>query len=610
VRPTFGKVRLDDYALIGDCRSAALVSRAGSIDWLCWPRFDSPSLFARLLDPDGGDWSIAPVQPFRVERGWVPGTNVLETRFVTAGGEAVLTDLMPARSEAEKRAALHPEHELVRRVRCVRGEVELLVRYRPRPDYARRRPRLETTPYGLRCRVPVGILYLHGEIPLALRDDGAEARFVLRGGEQARFVLTLSRDAPAVLPRLDGVDDTIARSMDWWRGWIARLRHDGPFREAVERSALTLRLLVFAPSGAVVAAPTTSLPERPGGDLNWDYRYCWLRDASLTVRALFGVGFDEEAQAFVSWLLHATRLTRPELAVLYDVYGNRPPPEQVLPLAGFEHARPVRIGNAAVEQLQLDVYGEVVDAATQAWRRARPLDRDTRRMLRSLGEYLRTHWRLIDEGLWEPRSGRRAHTHSRLLSWVALDRLLQLHDHGQLPDLDAARLRGERQRIRREIEERAWNARLRSYVSTLDGESLDASLLLLAWYGFEDARSPRMRATFRAIREQLGAGGPLLHRYRGGESPGEGAFVVCGFWATEYLALGGGTLDEAERSLEAQLAFTNDVGLLAEEIDPRTGAPRGNFPQGFSHIGLINAAITVERRRAEERGTAPMEVRA
>jgi GH15 family glucan-1,4-alpha-glucosidase len=345
-------------------------------------------------------------------------------------------------------------------------------------------------------------------MPLQPRGEGRLAgRARLRAGETLSFSLVFEDQWPSVLPPLGQWSrECIARSVAWWRDWAGRMRYDGPCREAVLRSALALRLLVYAPSAALVAAPTTSLPERVGGPLNWDYRFCWLRDASLTVRALLGLGYREEAEAFVAWLVHTTRLTRPELRILYDVFGRRPARERVLDhLPGYAGSRPVRVGNAAAGQLQLDVYGEVVDATAQLVRRGVELDRETQRLLCGFGRHVCRTWQAPDEGIWEPRSGRRHNTHSRVLCWVALDRLATLATDGHIPSKDAQRFATTRELIRRQVEQRAWNSALGSYVSALDGDELDASVLLMPWYGFEDAASERMRRTYALVRQRLGA---------------------------------------------------------------------------------------------------------
>lgn len=599
--------RIDDHAIIGDGRSAALVSLRGAIDWLCWPRFDSPSVFGAILDEGAGYWTVSPTGRFRSERRYVPGTNVLETRFVTGAGTLLVTDFMPVASDAERRGLLLPDHAIVRLASCEGGEVELETVFEPRPSYGRDRPRLrDAGRLGIRAETQAGLLTLRAGLPLAV-EDGARVvgRIRLGEGETCDLVLTLASAWPAVLPPLGASSrEALDRTVRFWSAWSARVRYDGPARDAVVRSALALRLLVYAPSGAVVAAPTTSLPERVGGDLNWDYRFCWLRDAALTVRAMFGLGFREEADAFVSWLLHSTRLTQPELRVLYDVYGNQPAPERTLDhLAGHRGSRPVRIGNGAANQLQLDVYGEVIEAVAHFVRSGGTLDRDTQKMLCAFGEYVCRNWQRPDEGIWEPRSGARHHTHSRVLCWAALDRLLGMHAKGHLRGAPADLFERNRAAIRREVLERGWNAQLGSYVARLDGDELDAGLLLIPWYGFEDASSERMKATVRRIRERLGARDGLLYRYLGSDSAGEGAFGVCGFWGAEALAMGAGTAGEAREVFERLCGFANDVGLFAEEIDPRTGDGVGNFPQAFTHVGLINAALSLQRRL---RGAEPL----
>jgi len=343
--------KIQDYAVIGDGRSAALVSRDGSIDWLCWPRFDSPSLFGRLLDRRaGGFWSIAPAEPARSERRYIDGTNVLQTHFYTAAGVVVLTDFMPAASEEQKRKLLWPEHELVRLVECEQGDVEVEVHFGPRPDYGREKVRIrDAGALGLRMEIGPGLLTLHSDVKFAdATEHGATTRVRLKAGETSAFSLALAEERPAVLPPLgELVRRKLDLTIEWWQRWARRATYEGPYRDAIVRSALALKLMIYAPSGAVIAAPTTSLPERVGGDLNWDYRFCWLRDAAFTSRALFGLGYAEDAEAFISWMLHATRLTRPELRVIYDVYGKRNLEETELGhLNGYAESRPVRIGKA------------------------------------------------------------------------------------------------------------------------------------------------------------------------------------------------------------------------------------------------------------------------
>lgn len=591
---------IDDYALIGDCRSAALVSRNGSIDWLCFPRYDSPSVFAALLDVTGGGrFRVRPAGTFRSERQYLPGTNILETTFHCSGGTVVLRDLMPVSSEEEKRLALVPEREILREIEGLNGEVEVEVLYDPRPDYARMRPDLRARgAMGLWCEGGGSALVLRSELPLELAGDGRSARGVsrIRAGERRYLSLTYNEDAPAVIPLLGEVArNKVERSARWWREWVARCEYDGPYREAVIRSALALKLMAYAPSGAIVAAPTTSLPETLGGVRNWDYRYCWLRDASFTLRALFALGYDEEAEAFLSWMLHTTRLTWPELQVVYDVFGEANLAEEELPhLEGYARSRPVRIGNAAHDQLQLDVYGEVIDAAAMVARRRGRFDRDTIRMLDGLGHTVCRRWREPDEGIWEGRSGRFQHTHSKVLCWVALDRLIEMYEKGHR-ELSVELFRRNREAIRAEIEARGYNERLQSYTRTFEGDEMDASLLTLPLYGYIEAGHPRMRATVARIREKLIRDG-LVYRYEArtddGLPPGEGAFGICSFWAVECLAKTG-EVEAAAAAFERLLAYASDVGLFAEEIDPGTGAALGNFPQAFTHIGLINAALTL-----------------
>lgn len=592
----FSKIK--DYAIIGDCRSAALIARNGSLDWLCWPRFDSPPIFAGLLDRErGGFWQISPSCSYEIQRQYVGHTNVLETRFLCPRGIGVLTDLMPVTSESCKRQQLVADHEVLRQIECVSGELPIEVYFEPRAGFGQSAVQLRPTPQlGMRMEVGRGVYWLRSTHSFCFRDHAASASFCLRQGEVAQFSLAYTEDAPAVLCCLgDQAKQRIVSSIDWWEHWAARTAYEGPYREAVVRSALTLKLLAYAPSGAIIAAPTTSLPERMGGDLNWDYRYCWLRDASLTMRALLQLHHEHEADAFLSWMLHATRLTQPELRIFYTIFGEKAPRERELPhLTGYCDSAPVRVGNGARDQLQLDVYGEVIDAAAQYVAYGRTLDRMTQRVLIGWGKYVAGNWQRPDDGIWEPRSGAAHHTHSRLLCWTALDRLCKLSAEGALEGAPLEIFARERERLRREIRDKCWNSRLQSYVSILGGEELDASLLLLSWYGFEEASSERMVGTHRAIEHCLRAGPALLYRYS--LEPPEGAFGICSFWETEYLALKG-RLEDAQTHFETLLSYSNDVGLFAEEIDPASGDALGNLPQGFTHVGLISAALTIEKRR-------------
>jgi GH15 family glucan-1,4-alpha-glucosidase len=608
--PTSLPRAIGDYAIIGNGRSAALIALDGSLEWLCWPRFDSPSWFAALLDPEcGGRFVVQAHGPFASRRRYVGDTNVLETTFETSAGVLRLTDCMPVTSERQKRRVLWPHHEILRRVECVEGEVVLDVAYEPRPNYGSRQPRLrDRGRLGVYCHVGAELLALRSDVPLTLSPDrtGAHARVALRRGERRYLSLAFATGEPAVLPSLGAdADARLAASLTWWENWANQCTYRGPYRAAVVRSALALKLLVYAPSGAIVAAPTTSLPEWLGGVRNWDYRYCWLRDASLTVQALHDLGYPTEALAFLSWLIHTTRITRPELRVLYDVYGDRPPDEFEVPhLAGFASSRPVRVGNAAAGQLQLDVYGEVIDAAYQLISRGERIDRTTAQMLADFGETVSRRWREPDAGIWEIRAGPRHHTYSKAMCWVALDRLLLLHE-ARLLRVPAERFAAQRAAIRQEIEARGFNTQLHSYVSVFDGTDVDASLLQLGRHGYIDPGDARMNGTRQLITERLGTH-DLLYRYRASDGlpTGEHAFGITSFWAVTAAAQSG-DVPGARTALEHLLRYGNDVGLYAEEIDEESGAAVGNFPQAFTHVGLIDAALAVEHGRREPPATPP-----
>lgn len=597
--------RIQDYGVIGDCRTAALVGRDGSLDWLCWPRFDSPSLFARLLDDRrGGWWRIAPVDARPLSRRYLGDTNVLVSELVGAGGVVELVDLMPVASEEERRRELGPEHELLRIARCTAGEVLLELELVPRPDYARSRVKLrDAGSQGVRLEYGRHLCTLRCSGPIRLLDgDRAVAAMRLRAGESFYASLCFSSEAPAVLPPLGAqAEERLARTVAWWRSWAGRCTYAGPYRDAVVRSVLALKLLVFSPSGAVVAAPTTSLPERLGGSLNWDYRFCWIRDAAFTIRALLGLGYLDEAMAFGSWLLHTTSLTRPELRVLYDLYGGTPSREQELwHLRGFAGSRPVRIRNSASTQLQLDAYGDVIDAVARLAEAGCGLDCATQRLLRDFGRFICDNWMLPDSGIWEGRGAPQHHTYSRLACWSGLDRLLRLHRAGVCAGLPLGRIAWERELIREDIERGAWRPDLDAYARLLGGDEMDATLLLMSWFGYAPPTAPRVRATVSRVVERLAPAPGLVYRYEQSLRDGEGAFGICSFWLAEHLALGGGSFAQARTSFEATLRYANDLGLFAEEIDPYSGEALGNFPQAFTHVGLIGAALRLEERAARD----------
>jgi len=508
---------------------------------------------------------------------------------------------MPVDSEEAKAREIWPEHELLRKVECLQGHVAVEVVFDPRFEYGRVTPRFDGRPKDVfYCERGASVLALSSDIPLtSIRElGGLLGTERLDAGNRRYLSMTYAHGMPGVLAPLGAeAERRIERSIAWWENWSATCHYDGPYREAVLRSALVLKLLSYAPSGAIIAAPTTSLPERIGGVRNWDYRYCWLRDASLTLRVLCDLGFEVEAESFLSWLLHATHLTWPQVRMVYGVYGNPHLNERELgDLSGYRSSRPVRIGNMAAQQFQLDTYAELVESAYVWVSRGGTLDRASKRNLVELGHAVCERWREPDDGIWERRGGRRQHTHAKAMCWVALDRLLRLHESGHLR-VPSAKFTAERSAIRVEIETRGYNERLSSYASVLDGEEVDASLLTLALHGYSDAGSPRMRSTCDRIRERLGVNS-LLYRYLedDGLPPGEAAFGICGFWEVECRALAGDR-STAVQQFENLLRCANDVGLFGEETDTVTHAALGNFPQGLTHVGLINAALSLEESR-------------
>lgn len=598
---------IGDYALIGDCRTAALVGLDGGIDWLCLPNFSSPSFFAGILDRQrGGRFKVGTAQPSQARRGYVRDSNVLQTRFQSGAGELVLTDAMTIPTALEKHSLL-PQRELLRSMEAVGAEIAVDVLYQPRPDYARAHVRLTRRRQRVwACEYGTHLLLLHTDLPLELDEDGRSlrARCVLQPGERRHLSATyVNRDIGVLLPLGDDAERRIAESVDWWQDWSGRCTYQGPYRAAVVRSALTLKLLTYCLSGGVIAAPTASLPETIGGSRNWDYRYCWLRDASLTLEAFTDLGYPDEADAFLGWLLHSTRLTWPKLQVLYDIHGHSRIPESTLDhLEGFQGSSPVRIGNGAWDQLQLDVYGSVIMAAANHVMAGGDIGRHERRMLVGFGNSVCRLWRQADDGIWEIRGNRRHYTYSKVSCWAALDCLVMLADKGVI-SVSADRFRQERDAIGERIEKEAFNRSINSYIGVLDASPwADASLLLLPRYRYCSADDPRMTGTFDYLDSELSCG-PLMFRYRTGTDGMEGEehpFGICSFWAVDYLARAGRG-EEATKRFEQLLDMANDLGLYAEEIEPGTGAAIGNFPQAFTHVGLINAAVSLSRcgRRAE-----------
>ena len=561
-------------------------------------------MFAAILDwRRGGHFKVSPEHVRERRRRYLEHTNVLETTFVTDTGVIRLTDVMIIGPTAGGR--MEPQRELLRVIEGVEGEVDCLVRYAPRPSFGKSMPRLRAGNRSVVHRSSKEFLCLQAEQPFELdpATASAECRLQIRAGEKRYLSLAYTACDVGVLSLLgEDAERRYRETVDWWQRWSARCEKDLPYFDAVMRSALVLKMLCYALSGAIVAAPTTSLPEVIGGERNWDYRYCWLRDASLTLRAFMDLGYDYEARSFLDWLLHTTRLTRPRLKVLYDLYGRPNAPERVLDhLEGYRRSRPVRTGNAASGQLQLDIYGAVCLAALGFAERGGEIEFTEKRMLAGFGRVIDATWREPDNGMWEVRGQRQHHTYSKLMCWAALDSLLALNRRIGLP-IDRARLERTRHEIREWIETRTYSAGVGSFVSRPGVDWPDASLLAIARCGFLEANEPRMRATFDHIERRLGRG-PLLLRYPQGSdglSGQEGAFGLTGFWAVDYLARAG-RITEAESRFEALLDYANELGLFSEEIDLATHEQLGNFPQAFTHVGVISAANALKRAIAAHR---------
>ncbi|MFE1589322.1 glycoside hydrolase family 15 protein [Streptomyces sp. NPDC059402] len=584
---------IEDYALIGDQQTAALVGTDGSVDWLCLPRFDSAACFAKLLgDEDNGHWRIAPKGAERcTRRAYRPDTLVLDTEWETEDGAVRVTDLMPQRDRAP---------DLVRIVEGLSGEVTVHSVLRLRFDYG------SIVPWVRRAdghRVAVAgpdsaWLRSEPEVHTWGEDFGTHAEFTVAAGEKVAFVLTWH---PSHEPRPPLIDPYVSleHSVEDWREWAAHCRYDGPHRDAVVRSLITLKALTYKPTGGIVAAPTTSLPEEPGGVRNWDYRFCWLRDSTLTLGALLSAGYLEEAEAWRDWLLRAVAGNAADLQIMYGVAGERRLPESELPwLSGFAESTPVRIGNDAVNQLQLDVYGEVMDSLSLARLAGMRPQPQMWELQCALMEFLATTWREPDEGLWEVRGGRRQFVHSKVMTWVALDRAVRtLEDRPELGGGDLDRWRALRDEVHREVCEKGYDPVRNTFTQYYGSRELDASLLLVPRVGFLPPDDPRVVGTVDAIGAELTRDG-LVRRYStegrrvDGLPGGEGTFLVCSFWYADALHATGRT-KEARELFERLVGLANDVGLLAEEYDPVAGRQLGNFPQAFSHVGLVNTALAL-----------------
>ncbi|MFN2629499.1 MAG: glycoside hydrolase family 15 protein [Gaiellaceae bacterium] len=578
------------YAAIGDGRTVALVARDGSVDWLALPALDGVTVFGALLDVErGGSFSLAPIEEFEVERRYVPDSNVLETTFTTESGIVTVADALTLQDGGQLSWV-----ELVRRIRGVRGRVRLRHEIRPRFDFGRGDLTIERRKDALLAR--------GGDYVLAFRCwDAGEPTFsgeaiggVLEAerGSDGLLVCSFVKDEPIPLPDRHEIEIRFDRTAEAWQRWLEFHTYEGDWEQAVERSALALKLLVYAPSGAIAAAPTTSLPERIGGDLNWDYRFAWIRDSAFTLDALGNLGYREQVHASLSWLLRASNATHPRMEPFYRLDGSVPRLEAELDLAGYRGSRPVRKGNGASGQLQLGCYGDLLETIALYVQNGNTLDAETGIRLAEVADHVCRIWGNEDSGIWELQQARH-YTMSKISCWVALDRALRLAAQGEAPDDHAEAWREEAGRIRAWIDERCWSEARQSYAFYAGGDDLDAALLLAVRVGYLPADDPRLLTTLDAIRRELGAGGPLLYRYTG-QAAQEGAFLACSFWLVEALARTG-RLDEARATMEELLALGNDVGLYSEEIEPASGEFLGNFPQGLTHLALINAAVAVER---------------
>lgn len=593
---------IGDYALIGNGRTAALVARDGSIDWCCWPRIDSPAVFCRLLDARrGGSFRIGPTGRSSVSRAYVGETNVLATVFTTAEGMVRVTDFMPAPDRSTEQEG-DPGH-LLRRVEGLRGRVELEILFRPTFDYARADTVLTCSPQGAIALSETEALRLDCSVPLQPESDALVGRFTVSADDWRWFALTYHDPRRPVQPEeVSGAmaDANLERTLEYWNRWLGGCTYSGPYEEAVHRSALVLKLLTFHPTGGLVAAPTTSLPAEIGGVRNWDYRYTWLRDSALILDALQQIGYHDESLGFFEWLETLCLGCRGDIRIMYTVDGNPLLPERTLDhLEGYRGSRPVRLGNAAADQTQLDVYGHMADAIFLCLQRMpRPIRPELWNILRLLGDRAAARWSEVDQGPWEMRGEPQHFLYSKLYCWVALDRVIRLADQAGLPG-NVAAWRHERQAVREAILTQGYNSEAGVFTQAAGTTALDASALVIPLVGFLPATDSRVQSTVERIRQQLLSHG-LVYRYRvdDGLPGGEGAFVLCSFWLVCNLAMCG-RVGEARELFESVCEYANDVDLLSEAIDPASGELLGNFPQGYAHLGLIRAALYIAHAERE-----------
>ncbi len=586
-RPGGRQPLIADYGFLSDCRSAALVDRNGSVDWWCVPRFDSPSVFGRLLDPQAGHWALRPVGDFTTERAYVGDTLVLRTVFRTESGVVSVTDALGLESGARGHdIGVRSPHVLLRRVEGLTGSVAMRGELAARMEYGRTEPNLELIDGGARARGGPATLAFTSSVPVSKSGGVLGSSFVVAAGESVEFRLAYSATFAAPQPRAPADQPTLEDTTTAWESWSAlHTTYDGSFPDEVRRSSLVLQGLTFAPSGAIVAAATTSLPELMGGDLNFDYRYAWLRDLSLTIRSLWIAACPDEPGRLFDWLATSAGHVRAELVqIMYGVEGERDLTEHELEhLAGYRGSSPVRVGNAAWQQDQLDVFGEVLDAAHLLRDNLGELTPAVQQLLVALADRAASTWTEPDAGMWEARDARRHYVSSKVMCWVALDRAVQLADRlGERADPEA--WTKARDAVRAAVLTQAWSDQAGAYTGAFGSDDLDASVLLLPVVGFVPAGDERMLATIEAVEKELGAGG-LVRRWPSDPS----GFLICTYWLVECLVLAGEPT-RATAWFTSATAHANDLGLLSEEADPTSGELLGNYPQAFSHVGLINAA--------------------